>query len=320
MKLKFAGLFAVLVVLAMALTGCMTPYDKPEIITIEASQSAFLIPLDGKTSDQAGFMSENYLQQAKVATKQIQIPHRFIQDGYNSGDGHYIGTMKLIVVERKPETREWTESNATGTSAKNEGIVAESKESIGFMARMNATAQIDESNAVKFLFRYNNKSLADIMDQEVRARVESDFVEQCASRSLDSILLEKQKIMDAVRADVTPYFAERGITITTLGLKGEFTYLNQAIQDSIDKKFTTEQALISQKNMNEQTISKAQADAQAQIIQAKAIADSNTLISNSLSANVISNKWLDKWNGVMPTYMGGGNMMPVPTVDVATIK
>ena len=61
------------------LTGCVKPYDTPEFVTIEASQTAFLIPLTDDTSNQASFASEELLEQAKVATKEIQIPHRWVQ-------------------------------------------------------------------------------------------------------------------------------------------------------------------------------------------------------------------------------------------------
>ena len=53
---------------AVFFSGC-SPYDSPELLTIEPSQTAFLVPLDGRTSDQANFMSEEFLSQSKVATK-----------------------------------------------------------------------------------------------------------------------------------------------------------------------------------------------------------------------------------------------------------
>ena len=63
-----------LIMICTCLTGCRKPYDKPEFVTIEASQTAFLIPLVGDTTEQASFESEELLSQAKVATKEIQIP------------------------------------------------------------------------------------------------------------------------------------------------------------------------------------------------------------------------------------------------------
>lgn len=307
-KLKVLGVtLGVVLAITFMLTGCV-PYDKPEIQVIEPSQTAFLIPLEGKTSDQKEFMSENFLQSAKVATKQVQIPHRWLQEGNMESDGRYIPTMKLIIVERKPETREWTEKEATGTSNKNEGITAESKESIGFMARMNCSAQIDEADAVRFLYRYNNKNLADVMDTEIRARVESKFVEQCSKYTLEDILLNKEIIMKAVRDDVMSYFKERGITISVIGMKGEFTYLNPEIQKSIDDKFKSAQALVTQTNENNRIVSKAKADAEAVRIQAETINQSIRLKELEVQTEAIK-----KWNGQMPTYNGGsGSIFNIP--------
>ncbi|HEX9058724.1 MAG TPA: SPFH domain-containing protein [Clostridia bacterium] len=293
---------------SIALSGCK-PYDKPEIVTIEPSQTAFLIPLDGKTSNQKEFMSEQFLNNAKVATKQVEIPHRWLQEGKMESTGKWIPSARLIIVERKPETREWTETEKTGTSNKDEGIVAESKESIGFLARMNCSAQIDESDAVRFLYRYNNKPLSEVMDSEIRARVESDFVEQCSKYNLDEILQNKENIMKALRNDVLPYFKDRGITITTIGLKGEFTYLNAEIQKSIDEKFKSSQSLVTQKNENERVLSKAKADAEALQIQSQSI-------EKSLKLKELENqsKAIDKWDGKMPQYIGGsqGSIFNIP--------
>jgi regulator of protease activity HflC (stomatin/prohibitin superfamily) len=270
MKKKIIAGF-LLAVLALTMTACKG-YDTPEFKTLTPSQTGFLVPLTGKTSDQKTFDSEAFLESAKVASKRIQIPHIWVET--SSMGGEYMPTMNLITVERKPESREWTEKEATGTSSKNEGITAESKESIGFMARMNCSAQIDEPDASKFLYRYNSKPLAEVMDQEIRTRVESKFVEECGKRELDKVLSEKELIMKAVRDDSEKFFKERGITITVIGMKGELTYLNPEIQAAIDNKFKTAQAVISQANENQRVISKAEADSKAIAAQASTLAQS----------------------------------------------
>ncbi len=300
-------------VAAIALTmmiGCIQPFDKPELVTIEPSQTAFLVPLKGDITEQKGFMSEEYLAKAKISTKEIQIPHRWLQEGRGPGTGRHIPIVKLIVVERKPVTREWTESPSTGTSTKNEGIQAESQESIGFMVRMNASAQIDEVDAVRFLFRYNNKPLEDIMDSEIRARIESKFVEECAKLPLDDVIKGKEKIMKAVRDDVFPYFKDRGITITVLGFKGEFTYLNPEIQTAIDSKFIAARERAAQADINAKNQSKADADAQI----------ANTLRSSGgldyqmrVLAADNQKRAIEKWDGHLPTALGSQTVFGLPT-------
>lgn len=163
---------------------------------------------------------------------------------YGGWNGKWIPTVKVIVVERKPVTREWTEDEKTGTSTQNQAIVAETRESLRVVARMNCVAQIDEADATRFLFRYNNKPLEEIMDSEIRARIESKFVEQCAKYYLrdeqNGILAHKFNIMQSVRDYVIAYFKDRGITINVIGLKGDFTY-DADVQKSINDRFITMQ-------------------------------------------------------------------------------
>lgn len=294
---KIISLLLVLIMCCTMLTGCIKPYDKPEFVTIEPHQTAFLIPLIGDTGNQASFESEELLMEAKVAAKEIQIPHRWVQTGRRQWKGEYRDTMALIIVDRSPVTREWSSTEGVGTSAVNQAIYAESAESIGFSAGMNCSAQIySETDAVKFLYCYNNKPLSEIMDSEIRARVESKFVEECASRTLNEILTEKEEIMKSVRDDVTTYFAERGITITVLGMKDGLEYDDVTIQKSINDKFSSEMKLTTQKNENERIISEAQA-----------MAEANRILSESLTDEVLKQQYYEKWDGKLPSVMADSN-------------
>ena len=132
------------------------------------------------------------------------------------------------------------------------------------------------------------------MDSEIRARVESNFVEQCAKRTLNEILVEKEEIMAAVRADVEAYFSAKGITITVLGMKDGLEYDDPQIQTSINEKFSSEQKLVTQENENKRILSEAQA-----------IAEANRILSESITDDVLRQQYIEKWNGVLPQYVGG---------------
>lgn len=294
---KLITMLLVLVMCCTMFAGCRRPYDKPEFVTIEPHQTAFLIPLIGDTGNQASFESEELLMEAKVAAKEIQIPHRWVQTGRKYWRGEYRATMALIIVDRSPVTREWSSTDGVGTSSANQAIYAESSESIGFSAGMNCSAQIySEEDAVKFLYCYNNKPLSEIMDSEIRARVESKFVEECSSRTLNEILAEKEAIMKSVRDDVTTYFEERGITITVLGMKDGLEYDDATIQKSINEKFSSEMKLTTQQNENQRIISEAEAKAEA-----------NRILSESLTDEVLKKQYYEKWDGKLPTVMSDSN-------------
>ena len=94
--------------LALTISGCK-PFDPgPEYVEIDTSETGFLIPLEGDSGQQAKFQSEDYLKQRKVATKRVQILHRWSQEGRMEITGKWISSVRLIKVNRSPVTREWT--------------------------------------------------------------------------------------------------------------------------------------------------------------------------------------------------------------------
>jgi hypothetical protein len=276
---KAIGLIVMVGVFGSTLTGCgmFEPFKTPVFEEVEASQTAFLIPLMGDGSDQVKLDSEDAVKERLITQKRIEIPQTFVKTG-NGGvfiiEGKWMPTAKIIKVERKPVTREWTEASATGTSSKNQGIKAESKESIGFTARMNCTASIAEKDAAKYLYFYNSTTLEEIMDSQIRAKVQDIFVAECSKRSMDEILSQKADIIKAVVDGVTSTFAGNGITISQLGLTDDFTYDNPDTQKAIDAKFQAEKAQEAQTIQNETNKSKALADAEVIKSQAATIKDS----------------------------------------------
>jgi hypothetical protein len=225
-----AALPAVLVVGLL----CIRPYDVPEFIEVDSSESAFLIPLEGDTANQAAFHSVEFLKEKKVAAKRVQVPHRWIQTGFAPRSGQWLGTVRLIKVDRRPVTREWTKSPKTGTSVRDEAIAGESRDSVGFSIGIGCTAHIPEELAAVYLYSYPSKSLAEMMDTEVRNRVHQVIAEKAGEYDLFDLPAKKNDIMKAVREDVLPFFKQKGIEITTLAMLGGLTFDNPEVQKAID--------------------------------------------------------------------------------------
>ena len=299
-KIKIFGLMMLLIFM---LTGCRKPYDKPEFITIEASQTAFLIPLVGDTTNQGVFESEELLLEAKVATKEIQIPHRWVQTGRRHWKGEWRPSATVIVVERKPVSRSWESGNSSADSS-NRAIFGETADNIGMYVGMNCTAMIEEKDAAKFLYRYNNTPLETIIDTDIKKMVEDRFNIETAKHISTDLGAKKGEIVEAVKNYVVNYFENYGITITVLGLKEGISFENPAIQEALDAKFASEQDLAIQQNKNEAAIAKAEAEAQAILIAAEAQAKANELLTESLTNEILAKMYYEKWNGELPYFYG----------------
>ena len=289
-------LVSAIAAMMLSLTSCIKPYDKPEFVVIEPSQTAFLVPLIGDTTNQENFESEEMLNELKVATKEIQIPHRWVQTKRWSWQGEYKPSSRVIVVERKPETREWINDGAV-----NDGIQAKTKDDIKFTVNLACTAQIDEANAARFLYRYNNKALAEIMDDEVKTKITSAVVGECAKYNQNELSSNTEIIMEKVSENVIPYFEERGITITALGLTGDFVY-SDSVQKSIDQRFQAEKEAESQEIKNQQEVANAEAEVKIAQMEAQAILENQSVMDAEIRLKELENQkaWIEKWNGSVP--------------------
>lgn len=247
-RLKWVGALAIALCLFGGVSGC-TAYDTPEVVEVGPSETAFVIPLSGDTTQQQKFESSDFLKQYKVATKRILVTHTWLQTGHRSWEGHWIPAQRVIKVDRAPVTREWTEATGTGTTNRNEAIQSETSDSIAFTARMNCTAEVQELDTAQFLYKYSGRQLSDIIDLEIRNRIQSVFTEESAKVALRNLTPSKSRVMEKVRKLVIPYFKGFGITITNLGIQGEFTY-NEKVQDAINEVFLAAQRLRAQTDEN----------------------------------------------------------------------
>ena len=334
-------------------SGCVKPYDRPEYVEIDTSETGFLIPLEGNGSEQVKFQSEDYLKERKVAAKRVQITHRWSQEGRLPSDGRWIPTVRLVKVNRSPVTREWVTAQTTVSGGAiqraDKAIWIESGDSVGFSMGFTCTAFIPEEEASRFLYWYPSGSLTDVMDREVRARIQQAAAEVAAKYPLDSLRSRKQEIADAVKLAVTNFFAARGVTVTTVGMFGGMTYENPEIQKAIDGTFIAQQLKVvaeakfeAQKKENERLELEAQGTAEKARREALGLADARKTaaageaeairVINSAAMEAQQNPLLlqlkslevekariEKWDGRYPQmWLGGtgGNpnfLLQVPT-------
>lgn len=268
-----------------------------DIYEIKSNETAFLIPLTGDSvNGQSTFESAQFLDEKKVAGKRVIIEKELIW-------GTNYPTHRLVKIDRTNVTREWTEVEGTGTSNANEGIIAESNEGIGFMARFSCTAWIAEEDASQFLYKYpSNKKLSEVMDKEIRTLIEGLFVKECSKVSLEDIIKTKSDIAEKVKEQVVTHFKEEGITISALNLKGELTYLDPGIQKAINAAFSAEKKKTAQTTINQMNKEKAEADAKVVKLQSETLEKSLKLLQleNQKAA-------IEKWDGKMPQYSGGNS-------------
>jgi len=302
------ALFAI--VSSSFLVGCGPPkvdlYEE-----IQPSETVYVIPLEGETSKQGKFDSEEYLERNKVATKRVYLPLRKVSTGRYTWNYKWVPTVKVVKVDRKPITFVWEDKS---------GINVESKDSIGFTVGVNLSAYITEENTSRFLYRYPSGELHGVLNAIVKSKAT-----EILSREFTKYDLEgdgdgrgarqlKGEIVELAKKELTDFFAETGVTITTFGLIGGLAYDDVEIQTAINENFKSELDIkdkenerIAQEKVNSKNVSIAKAEKDAAKAFAEAAEDRKKMVEIEVSkinaeANLVK---AQKWNGSLPA-----NIMP----------
>jgi hypothetical protein len=306
------GLTAALAI-AVLLTGCG---GKTDIVTIEPNQTAFLIPISGDASQQQQMQSIDYLTKRQLASKQVQIPYSWRTTGYFLGfipTGDFYPDDKLVLVDRTLVTREWTKSDKTGTSNSDQAFGVESSESIDFTIGATCTAIIQEDDAATFLYYFGSKSLADVMDSNVRGFIQSELFNEFGSRTLAEGQVDKKAIFTALNAKLTDTFKKQGITLLAFGGSEGMTYSDPKIQAAINSSYAAQQQVIqAQAQATQQSYTN-----QAMISQANAAATA-TVIAGAAQAAVMeqNGKILDTYPGLTGYTIAQKSSGQVPQILV----
>jgi len=243
---------SVLVLICSLFTGCYKPYHEAVLVDIGTSEVAFLIetineakqasiapPEKGKAVKKDGSIVSNYYAQRMISARKVEIPYYWKQTArvwfYDSmTNGMWKPAARLICVDTKPETREWHDDGK-------QAIWVESEDSVGFSTGVSITARIEnQADAIVFLSNYPPESrreaksfqvevtsLSQIMDEEIRTKIQEVFAYEAAAYRMDNLRGKKREILDKIKQVVMPYFKERGITITAIGQFGGFSYENK---------------------------------------------------------------------------------------------
>jgi hypothetical protein len=198
--------------------GCLRPYPVPKFDEVKPYETAFVVPLEGDVGKQDAFGSMELLLSKKVAAKRIEIPKRWVKTGraiFGIWDvnGEWKETILVVKVDRTPVSKQFTPGEKTGSSIKNQGLYAESKDSIGVSSGFAITAVVNEEDAHKFLHKFKGDSLSIVMDNQVFNSIQAIYTEVCNKYNLKELREKKQEITETMQKTVIPMYKEWGITI-----------------------------------------------------------------------------------------------------------
>lgn len=319
---------------------CYRPFEPIQLETIDTSEEGFLIPLRGDKTRQTSTNSEEDLRKSLVNVKQVQIPQQWVQKGYETlgPNGKWQPAATLIKVNRAPVTREWTADPSSGTSNRNEAIWVMTSDQVEFSTGWTITARIkDREHAIKFLHNYPNGSLKDVLDHEVRSKLQSLFGLEVTDLPMDELRKSATPHIKNVTTALITFFDQRGIEITNIGITGGFVYKDPSIMKTMVEIFNAEQEKTmakarteAQTEDNKRLRMEAEGKAQALLTQKKAEAEGILAVAEARKKEAqvvkenpdvyltlrqveLEKEKLTRWNGAFPSFfVGGGSNSSTP--------
>lgn len=225
-----------MVVAAMVLAGC-GPYPREQLVDIGPNETAFIVPLEGDGTAQETADASSLKNAKQIFAKRVSLPLRTRKVGRGWWNYEWIPTLRVVTVDRTEVTRNFI---ATSPNAEKNGAMAlavQSSEPVKFFVALTVTASILEDHAHKFLYSYRGKSLAEVVDHNVRSFLQSYFGHAFADLPLQECQRTKAGIFDSAVAATEAEFEQFGVTINVVGNIGGLDYINTAVQTAIDGQY-----------------------------------------------------------------------------------
>ena len=184
------------------------------------------------------------------------------------------------------------------------GTAAYSKDAQTMTVTMNLQYQILPDKAVEIANQYGSLDA-------LQARITAIATEKAKA------VLSSHKAMDIIinRSDMSPQVED---AIRTAVGQEFYVNITSVVVTNIDFSDEFEKA-VEDKMVAEQNKLKAEYEAQAKIVTAEAEAKANELLDRSITAEILQDKYLEKWDGKLPQVVAGDDMsMILPSISGTT--
>lgn len=194
------------------------------------------------------------------------------------------------------KVQKYENSTPLSTSTKDMQVVNNIKVSINY--RLDKDKVIDLYKKVGI--DYNTNVLEPSIQETVKAVISKYTAEELVTKRSE-ISLDMNDTLDE---------RIKGYGINSVAVSINNFDFSAAYNDAIEKKAVAEQEVETSKNQLE----KAKIDAEKKKVEAQGAADANALLEESLTDEIIMQKFIEKWNGELPKVTSSDNILDVSSL------
>ena len=153
---------------------------------------------------------------------------------------------------------------------------------------------VDGSKAANLYKVVGTDYVGTILIPAIREATKTAIAQYDAEEITINRSIVSESCLQAIQAKVDKY----GIIIDDFNLT-DFSFANEYTK------------AIEERKVAEQNLEKAKLEAEAKITKAKGEADANALLEESLTKEILVEKWIEKWDGVTPKVSSGNTMIDI---------
>jgi len=228
------------------------------------------------------------------------------------GVGWYFAPPGTHIYEYPVFTRTYTWTAAgTEQNGINEAFNFQDRNGLALSADVAVSYHVDPARASVLFQRYRTDMDA-IIAGPLRNAIRNAIVERAAQLGVEDIYgAHKTELINTALKRVQTFFGPQGLQVEQLYWAGNIV-VPPKVLEQINAKIANEQAaLAAQAN-----VATAKADAEARVAKAEGDAAAIRVEAEAIRTNpeIVKLRAVEKWNGQLPTYVGGNG--PMPFVDV----
>jgi len=177
---------------------------------------------------------------------------------------------------------------------------------------ISVTYNTSQEKAGDVFRSFRGAEIADIEATFIRRTIITVAQNAAGQMSLtDLISNQRGQLQEHIQGDLQVQMNKMGFVVDKVNLGA--SHLPDAIEKQMQQKMGAQQnaqqadyELQRQQTLAKAKVAEAEGDAQATLVKAKAQAEANRLLQEALTPLLIQNKAIERWNGTLPQFTGGG--------------
>lgn len=143
----------------------------------------------------------------------------------------------------------------------------------------------------------------DWVDTIIRPAVQENVKSVIAQYTAEELVTRRSDVSLAMQNALTDYLDEYGISVANINILN--MSFSPEFDAAIEAKTIAEQQVLTEK----QNLEKAKVIAETKAVEAQGEADANSIKDSSITDKILTEKFLEKWDGKLPVVSGSDNTM-----------